>query len=90
MNIGELLNDKGLKPKEKTKALSTALLNQSLSVADLLLFAGKAKDPLKATCIEAMEYATKQNPALATFECLHFVSNALTAKVPRVKWESAG
>ncbi len=89
MNITELLNDKGLKPKEKTEALSTALLDQSLSVADLLVFAGKAKDPLKATCIEALEYATKQNPALATLECLQFVSIALTAKAPRVKWESA-
>ena len=89
MNIGELLNDKGLKPKEKTNALSTALLNQSLSVADLLLFAEKAKDPLKATCIEALEYATKQNPALATLDCLQFVSNALKAKAPRVKCESA-
>jgi hypothetical protein len=89
MNIAALLNDKGRKPKAKTEALCAALLDQSLSVADVIAFAASAKDPLKATCIEALEFASKQNPALASLECLEFVSKTLTAKAPRVKWESA-
>ncbi|MEY3443803.1 MAG: hypothetical protein RLZZ519_2084 [Bacteroidota bacterium] len=89
MNIAALLNDKDRKPKAKTEALSAALLDQSLSVADVIEFAASAKDPLKATCIEALEFATKQNLALATLGCLEFVSKTLTTKAPRVKWESA-
>ena len=49
----------------------------------------QAKDPAKATCIEAMEFATKVNPGIATVECLEFMIASLTAKAPRVKWESA-
>jgi HEAT repeat protein len=36
-----------------------------------------------------LEYATKINPSIATLDCLKFVSDTLTEKAPRVKWESA-
>lgn len=89
MNISELLSDKTLKPKQKTETLSQAVLDGSVSVKDLLDFASKAKDSPKATCIEALEFATKNKPELATLECLHFVTAALGEKAPRVKWEAA-
>lgn len=89
MDIKELLNNKGLKPKEKTEALSKWLLEDAGNITKLLNFAKTAKDSPKATCIEALEFATQHQPQLATLPCLEFVSQTLTEKAPRVKWESA-
>ena len=89
MNITILLNDKGLKPKVKTETLSSWLLDSRISVDDLTAFAETAKDSAKATCIEALEFATKQKPAIANKKAFQFVTQTLTAKAPRVKWESA-
>lgn len=89
MNIQELLNDKGIKPKEKTETISKWLISEELSVDELIDFARSSKDPIKATCIKSIQVATKSNPKLATLNCLDFVSKTLTEKAPRVKWESA-
>ena len=89
MNFEVLLNDKNAKPKEKTESLAQLLLENKIKIENLLEFAGQAKDSPKATCIEAIEYATKLNPSIANKECLTFVSHTLTSKAPRVKWESA-
>ena len=89
MSANDLLNDKTFKPKQKTELLSQWLLDNTVSPEALIELAGKAKDPVKATCIEAFEFATKKTPALATEALLHFVSQALTEKAPRIKWESA-
>jgi len=89
MDINALLNDKAIKPKEKTEALSHLVADGSVSIADLISFAEKAKDPVKATCIESLEFATRQSPALGTVAVLDFAVANLAAKAPRVKWESA-
>lgn len=89
MDIARLLSNKTIKPKEKTETLSNWLLGGKLTVDNLTEFARNAKDPLKATCIEALEFATKQNPAVANKKTFLFVTDALTEKAPRVKWESA-
>jgi len=89
MEIAKLLNDKGKKPKEKTELLSNWILEGLTNLDQLIDFAGKAKDPAKATCIEALEFATKQNPAAASLESFEFVSQNLVSKAPRIKWESA-
>lgn len=89
MNIGELLADKSKKPKEKTELLSKALTNREISISQVLAFATAAKDPAKATCIEAMEYATAVDPGVIDVASFRFVTDALTSKAPRVKWESA-
>ena len=89
MNIEELLTNKAIKPKEKTETLSTWLLAGNLDADDLIEFASKEKDPAKATCIEAIEFATKQKPAIANEKVFLFVTNTLIEKAPRVKWESA-
>lgn len=88
MDFKALLNDKEIKPKEKTEVLATWLLQTTL-LDDFLAFAQQANDPAKGTCIEALEFATKSNPDVATQECLDFVTQSLTSKAPRVKWESA-
>jgi hypothetical protein len=65
------------------------LLNKIITADELTTFAKTAKDPAKATCIEALEFATKQDPAIANEKALLFVTQALTEKAPRIKWESA-
>ena len=89
MNIGDLIKDKAIKPKEKTEQISNWLLDGTIDPKELIEFASKGKDPVKATCIEAIEFASKQKPAIADENVFLFVTNALTEKAPRVKWESA-
>jgi HEAT repeat protein len=89
MTIDELLKDKGLGAKERTETLSTWLLTHKINVGELISYAKDAKDSPKATCIEALEFATLQKPSLANKDVLEFVTQSLTEKAPRVKWESA-
>jgi len=89
MDLQELLNDKGIKSKVKTETINNWLLSEELSVDELIDFARSSKDPIKATCIESIQIATKSNPEIATLNCLDFISKTLTEKAPRVKWESA-
>jgi hypothetical protein len=65
MKIAELLNDKTKKVKEKVEAISKMLLVDSILINGLIAFAEKSKDTEKATCIEAIEYATRQNSSIA-------------------------
>jgi hypothetical protein len=89
MNITALLKYKPLKPKVKTELIAEALLNNSLQISQFLTFAQTAKDPEKVTCIEAMKFASQKNASIISIDGLQFVSSSLTAKAPRVKWESA-
>ena len=89
MDLQEILNDKSVKPKEKTEALCKWVMDNPKKINDIVGFAIAAKDPIKATCIEALEFATKNNPKIVTITVLEFVSKALTEKAPRVKWEAA-
>lgn len=65
------------------------MLVGSLPTDELIAFAEKAKDPEKATCIEAIEFATRQNSKIADETVFAFVTKTLTENAPRVKWESA-
>lgn len=89
MEIAALLKDKTVKTKEKTELLSSWLLNAQLSLAELMDYATTAKDPDKATCIEAMEFASRQQANIIDRTGFDFVTQTLTGKAPRVKWESA-
>ena len=89
MTIPELLSDKTKKAKEKVETISKWLLDGSLSTDELMTVAEKAKDPEKATCIEATEFATRQNSNIADESVFAFVTKTLTENAPRVKWESA-
>jgi len=89
MTIEELFKDKATKAKEKTEIISKWILDTSLPTDELIAFAEKSKDPAKGTCVEAMEYATKQNPGLADETLFSFVTATLIEKAPRIKWESA-
>lgn len=89
MTITGLLNDKTKKAKEKVEKISIWLLDGSLPIDELLAVTEKVKDPEKATCIEAIEFATRQNSKIANDNVFAFVTKTLTEKAPRVKWESA-
>ena len=89
MDLAEFLTSKSIKAKDKTETISTWLLEQKISTAGLIALAEKSKDAGKATCIEAMEYASKKNPIIVDEDCFLYVSRTLAEKAPRVKWESA-
>jgi hypothetical protein len=89
MPLTNLLNDKTKKAKEKVETISQWLSDGSLPADELLVFAEKAKDAEKATCIEAIELATRQNATIADEVVFAFVTKMLAAPAPRVKWESA-
>ena len=89
MDISALLNDKSIKPKEKTDRLAQAILSKDIKIAELISAASGFKEPLKATCIEAIEFATKDYPELVDKDCFEFIVRSLKDKAPRIKWESA-
>jgi len=89
MKLEELFSDKALKQKAKTALLGKLLLDKKISFDGLISFAEKSKDAQKASCIEAIEYATKQDPKIANEKCWKYVCQKLTEEAPRVKWESA-
>lgn len=89
MDLPDLFSNKNLKSKAKTEIVSSWLLDKTINADELTAFAQEAKDPIKATCIEALEYATQKNPTIATAKTFQFVTQSLAAKTPRVKWESA-
>jgi len=89
MNLEKLFSDKSFKAKQKVEALSKMLLDKKLAIKGLINFAKTLKDSDKATCIEALEFATKAKPEIANADCLKFVSDTLSETAPRIKWESA-
>lgn len=89
MEIEAVLADKGLKAKAKVEAISQMILDGHATVSDVIRTARASKDSEKGTCIEAVQFATKAKPELASLDCLTFVTETLLDKAPRVKWESA-
>lgn len=89
MTLLELIKDKTTKPKEKIITIGEWLLDGSLPIEELMVFAENAKDSDKASCIESIEFATKQNAIIADENVLNFVTKSLDERAPRIKWESA-
>ncbi len=89
MEIQDLLNDKLLKPAQKTEVLSKLLLSGEIGPEELISIAAVSKDPAKAGCVESIEWATRTRPEIGTSACLEFVTGCLSSKSPRLKWESA-
>jgi hypothetical protein len=89
MTIESVFKDKLIKGKDKTMMICNWLLEGQLPVEELLAFAENQKSAIKATCIEAIEQASKQRPEIVTESVFIFVIKTLTEKEPRVKWESA-
>ncbi|MBY0426549.1 MAG: HEAT repeat domain-containing protein [Cytophagales bacterium] len=89
MTIEQVFKDKTIKAKGKVSTIGEWLLNGELPIDELVAYAEKQKATDKATCIEAVEYATKKTPSIADENLLAYVTKALKDEEPRVKWESA-
>lgn len=89
MDIPGVLNDKEIKAREKVEWLAGGLISRKIAVDDLLDVAGKLKDGDKANCVEALEFATRQEPGLGSVAMMEFMITQLDASAPRLKWESA-
>lgn len=89
MTIEDVFRDKTIKAKARVAIIGEWLINRELNADELLVYAEKQKAADKATCIEALEYATKKEAALADESLLLFVTKALKEEEPRIKWESA-
>ena len=87
--LASILSDKSIKPKEKTETISQLVSKKEISIKDLITFAGASKDPNKATCVEALEFASKQDPKIVDASAFDFVVKCLGEKAPRIKWEAA-
>lgn len=87
--IADIITDKSIKPKEKTEQLCSLVEQGKISAKELLELARQSKDPVKAACIEVLEYASKKDPSVVTADVFKFVCLSLTEKAPRIKWESA-
>ena len=89
VTLQEILADKTIKAKTKTEMISNLLLSGKIGMQELVTLAGDSKDPAKATCIEALEFASRQQPDVVNLKTFQFVVQSLASKAPRVKWESA-
>lgn len=89
MTLEELFADRTMKVKDRSAQLHGMLGENRLDQTALITFAEKADAAAKATCIEALEYATKKKPEFLTGAALDFCLRSLQDKEPRVKWESA-
>lgn len=89
MSVEAIISNKAVKTKDKTTLLSNCLLDKTITIEELITFAQTAKDPIKATCIEALEFASKQQAGIVNIRAFQFVTASLQSKAPRVKWESA-
>jgi len=89
MNLTALFSDKATKAKAKVSRVGNWVLNGELTVHELLAFSETQKPANKATCIEALEYATRKTPELADESVLQFVTGTLKEDEARIKWESA-
>lgn len=89
MSLENLFSDKTIKAKAKVTQIGEWLLNAELPFDELTAYAENQNGSIKATCIEALEFATKKNPGKADESLLAFVTGTLTDEEPRIKWESA-
>lgn len=77
-----------MKPKEKITLLANELKKDAKLVSELIQYFEKAPASLKGTCIEAIEYITKEDPKFAK-PALKLVFERINDKLPRVRMESA-
>jgi HEAT repeat protein len=89
MDFADCLGDGSLTAKQKTTALSRWLLANTDDADSLVVFANKATDVDKATCLEALEYATRTVAEVGSKRVFEFAAASLADEAPRVKWEAA-
>lgn len=76
-----------IKPKEKINLLVEALMEEKISLQELLDFYSKTTDSQKGSCLSALAEITKEEPRFVG-NMIDFVIKQLPSKAPRVKWEA--
>ena len=89
MTIKEIIEDSSLKAKGKSQSIGKQILEGKIVVRELVDFAKAAKPPVKGICMEAIEFATKQNPEVVDAETFQFLSKSLQDEAPAIKRECA-
>lgn len=89
MTIEQVFQDKSIKAKGKVALMGDWLIKGELVSEELISFALTQRSTDKATCIEALEYATKKLPSVADELVWNFAVENLAEDEPRIKWESA-
>lgn len=84
-----IVQDKAIKAKEKVSLISQLLINNKISIQQLIDTAKAVNDTHKATIIESMEYASKIKDDVITDKGFAFAIESLKSDAPRLKWESA-
>ena len=87
--ISAIVSNKATKGKEKVMFLSDLLLNKKITIDELVEKAKSQKDTIKATLIEAVEYASKANAEIVNEKAFDFAIQSLKEAAPRIKWEGA-
>jgi hypothetical protein len=77
-----------IKPQEKTGQLADALRGNPGLIDELIADFSSFKAAEQGTCIEALEWITKDEPQFAA-GCLNFIVERLNDKAPRIRMESA-
>ena len=76
------------KPKETLELLVEALKKDESLISELIQCFEVGTAAEKGTCMETIEYMTKETPEFAE-DCLDFVISHLNDDAPRVKWEAS-
>ncbi|NJM94610.1 MAG: hypothetical protein HC842_08075 [Cytophagales bacterium] len=89
MTITQALHNAHFKSKQRAKIISDALVGDHASLAEFIyLYPGlNSKD--KGTLLEGLEYATRLQTQLMSFDAFQLVVGCLSEKAPRIKWEAA-
>jgi len=84
-----IVENKTTKAKEKVMLLSGLLREKKVTIGELVETARSTKGTVKATLIEAMEFASKNNPEIINENAFQFSIQSLEDDAARVKWEAA-
>jgi len=84
-----IVENKAAKAKENVVLLSGLLLDEKVTIDEFVEAARSQKGSMKATLIEAIEFASKTNPEIVNEGAFQLAIQSLKDEAPRVKWETA-
>ena len=77
MILKDFFADKQLKPSAKIKVMRQHVCENPSIIDELLSFAENSKHAIKASCLEAIKFATQTQPEIANQNCFHFIERSL-------------
>lgn len=89
MKAADITSNRSLTSKQKVQALADAVIAEAVDINELAQLAAGSNSTGKATCVEALELVTRQQPGSSNSKIFDFATKSLSDDAPRVKWESA-